>query len=316
MAKVILVCGKICSGKSTYAQQLRRKNNAVLLSVDEIMLSIFGQYVGEKHDEYCENLQHYLYDKSLELIESEINVILDWGFWQKDEREYAKKFYKDRGIECELHYIDVPDSIWKDRIRERNGAVSDGRAEAYYVDENLAAKFSAMFEPPVNEEIDVFVPPYEIRRAKGDEIDEALDLALDVFMRFEAPDYKPEGAETFARFISEAKKPDSDRKNESKPIYAAFDGEKMIGIIGMRATKMHINLVFVKEEYHRKGVATALFNYLLNDLLKENPELSEITLNSSPYGLPFYLHLGFVTQSEEQEKDGIRYTPMKYTVKG
>lgn len=161
MAKVFLICGRICSGKSTYAQQIREKYNAVLLSVDEIMLSIFGQYVGEKHDEYCENLQHYLYDKSLELIETGINVILDWGFWQKDEREYAKKFYKDRSIECELHYIDIPDSVWKERIRERNDAVSDGRAEAYYVDENLAAKFGAMFEPPVNEEIDVFVSQSE-----------------------------------------------------------------------------------------------------------------------------------------------------------
>lgn len=161
MAKVFLICGRICSGKSTYAQQIRKKYNAVLLSVDEIMLSIFGQHVGEKHDEYCENLQQYLYDKSLELIEAGINVILDWGFWQKDEREYAKKFYRDRSIECELHNIDVPDSVWKERIRERNGAVSNGRAEAYYVDENLAAKFGAMFEPPVNEEIDVFVSQSE-----------------------------------------------------------------------------------------------------------------------------------------------------------
>lgn len=316
MAKVFLICGRICSGKSTYAQRIRKKYNAVLLSVDEIMLSIFGQYIGEKHDEYCENIQHYLYDKSLELIEEGINVILDWGFWQKDEREYAKNFYKDRSIECELHYINVPDIIWKERIKGRNNSIADGSVEAYYVDENLAAKFGAMFESPDNKEIDVFVPPYEIRKAKGDEIDKALDLALDVFIRFEAPDYKPEGAEAFARCISESKKADSDFKRGLSPIYAAFDGENIIGIIGMRATKNHINLVFVKEEYHRNGVATALFNFLLNDLKKENPELSEITLNSSPYGLPFYLHLGFVPQSKEQEKDGIRYTPMKYELKG
>lgn len=51
MAKVFLICGKICSGKSTYAEQLRVKNKtAILLSVDEIMLSIFGQYIGERHD--------------------------------------------------------------------------------------------------------------------------------------------------------------------------------------------------------------------------------------------------------------------------
>ena len=44
MAKVILICGKICSGKSTYAQQLRRENRAVVLSIDEVMLAFFGQH--------------------------------------------------------------------------------------------------------------------------------------------------------------------------------------------------------------------------------------------------------------------------------
>ncbi len=54
MAKVFLICGKICCGKSTYAKRLQAENNAVLLSVDEIMLAVFGLYAGEKHDEYTE----------------------------------------------------------------------------------------------------------------------------------------------------------------------------------------------------------------------------------------------------------------------
>ena len=56
MAKVILICGKICSGKSTYAEKLRMENKAVLLSIDEIMLALFGFYVGNKHDEYVEKI--------------------------------------------------------------------------------------------------------------------------------------------------------------------------------------------------------------------------------------------------------------------
>lgn len=84
---------------------------------------------------------------------------------------------------------------------------------------------------------------------------------------------------------------------------------------GMRADKMHINLVFTKKAYHRQGVATSIFRYLLSDLLREDPALKEITLNSSPYGKPFYLHLGFVPMSGEQQMSGIRFTPMKYTIK-
>lgn len=157
IAKVILICGKICSGKSTYAEQMRVKNNAALLSVDEIMLALFGQYVGDKHDEYCENLQNYLFNKSLELIEAGVNVILDWGFWQKDEREYAKGFYKSRNIECELHYIDVCDETWRERLNKRNGGVEAGEVSAYFVDDNLAKKFDSIFEAPSKDEIDVWV---------------------------------------------------------------------------------------------------------------------------------------------------------------
>lgn len=162
MSKVFLICGKICSGKSTYAEQLRVKNKAaILLSVDEIMLSIFGKYVGERHDEYCENVQKYLFNKSLELSEIGVNVIFDWGFWQKNEREFAKEFYKSRDIECELHYLDIIDELWKKRIEKRNNAVLTGDANTYYIDEGLARKFAAMFEPPSAHEIDFLI--------KGDE---------------------------------------------------------------------------------------------------------------------------------------------------
>ena len=151
---------------------------------------------------------------------------------------------------------------------------------------------------------------YEIRKIKSSEVGEALSLALEVFMQFEALDYKPKGVETFKRDIVENEEFIAKCRSGACPIYAAFDNGKIVGLIGMLESRTHINLVFTKKEYHRQGVATAIFKYLLQD----NPGLAEITLNSSPYGLPFYLKLGFVPQSEELEQDGIRYTPMKYTV--
>lgn len=313
MAKVIMTCGRICSGKSTYAAKLRRERGAVLLSIDEIMLSMFGQHAGEMHDEYVARTERYLLDKSLEIIDSGIDVVLDWGVWTKVERAEAREFYSSRGIDYELHYLDILDSVWRERISKRNLAISKNGLNAYYIDDNLAAKFGAIFEPPSDNEIDVRVTAYEVRRITGDEVNAALELALEVFMQFEAPDYNPEGVETFKSFIR-GENLINGFKQGVCPMYGAFDNDKLIGIIGMRENKTHINLVFVKKEYQQKGVATAIFRYLLDDLLKENPALSEITLNSSPYGLPFYLHLGFVPQSDEQEEDGIRFTPMKYYI--
>lgn len=53
MPKVVMTCGKLCSGKTTYAKKLQKESKAVILSVDEIMLALFGQDAGEKHDDMC-----------------------------------------------------------------------------------------------------------------------------------------------------------------------------------------------------------------------------------------------------------------------
>ena len=153
-----------------------------------------------------------------------------------------------------------------------------------------------------------------IRKITCDEVKSAMDLALEVFMQFEAPDYAPLGVDTFKKDIVENPEYLENAMRGVCPIYAAFDGDKMVALIGMRSNKKHINLVFTKKEYHRKGIAKAIFNYLLSDVMKENPTLDELTLNSSPYGLPFYLAIGFVPLSEEQEINGIRFTPMKYVI--
>lgn len=154
-----------------------------------------------------------------------------------------------------------------------------------------------------------------IRKITSNEVEDAMDLALEVFMQFEAPDYGPSGVDTFKKDIVQNEEYIKNAKLGKCPIYGAFDGDKIVALIGMRSNKTHINLVFTKKEYHRRGIAKSIFNYLLNDIINENPILEEITLNSSPYGLPFYLAIGFIPLSEEQEINGIRFTPMKYFIK-
>ena len=157
MAKVYLICGRVCSGKSTYAMQLVQKHRAVLLSSDEMTLALFGQHCGEKHDEYVERAQRYLFDKSLEILAQDIPVVLDWGFWMKEERDEARAFYGEKGIAYEFHYIDVTDEEWHRRLIKRNADVLKGDVSAYYIDENIAKKFGAIFEKPAPEEMDIWV---------------------------------------------------------------------------------------------------------------------------------------------------------------
>lgn len=156
MSKAILICGKIGSGKSTYAEKLRIENKAVVLSCDEITLALFNDKMGDAHDEFTARTQKYLFEKSLDILEIGVNVILDWGFWQRDDRNYARTLYQTRGIPCEFHYIEIADVLWKRNITERNKAILEGKTTAYYIDDGLIEKFYRMFETPDQSEIDVW----------------------------------------------------------------------------------------------------------------------------------------------------------------
>ena len=158
MSKVYLICGKICSGKTTYAKKLCEDNNALLLSVDEIMISLFDQCCGPKlHMEYDRRIKAFLFDKSSEVLKTGIDVVLDWGFWTKEERNSAKEFYKSRNIDCELHYIGVSDKIWEQQLNKRNTEILENKTKGYYMEHSLALEFSSMFKQPDDEEIDIFV---------------------------------------------------------------------------------------------------------------------------------------------------------------
>ena len=156
MAKAILICGKICSGKSFYTEQLRKEQNAVVLSCDEITLSVFDGNLGDRHDEICDRIHDYLFGKSIELLEIGVNVILEWGFWRKSDRDFARQFYEGNGYECEFHYIDISDEDWRRNIAKRNREVAEGKTKAYYLDEGLLEKLERNFEAPEESEIDVW----------------------------------------------------------------------------------------------------------------------------------------------------------------
>lgn len=154
MKKVILICGKLCCGKTTYAKRLAKKIHGVRLSSDDVMLSLFGQHLGDQHEAVAARTQAYLIQKSLEILEAGIPVILDFGFWKKAKRQEITAFYRRRGLKPEWHYIEIGDAAWKRNIEKRNAAVVDEGLLDYYVDEPLARKCEQLFEKPDYAEMD------------------------------------------------------------------------------------------------------------------------------------------------------------------
>ena len=153
MAKVILICGRICGGKTTYARKLRDRLSAVELSSDELMLRLFPMQLGDAHEETAARVNGYLMEKAAAIALAGANVILDWGFWRAGARRSATDFFRSRGIDVEWHYVGTTDAQWRENIRRRNASLKDGE---YYVDDNLAKKCTDAFQMPDRSEMDVW----------------------------------------------------------------------------------------------------------------------------------------------------------------
>ena len=160
MAKIIAVCGKICSGKTVYANALREKENAVILSCDELTADLFDNDLGEKHDEMALRIWAYFKKKSVELVRAGCTVILDWGFWSRENRKSLTEYCRAHDVTCQWHYVDVEDGDWQRNIEERNRRVLSGAGGSdYYLDAGLMEKLLSLWEAPTEEEMDVWYSP-------------------------------------------------------------------------------------------------------------------------------------------------------------
>ena len=142
-----------------------------------------------------------------------------------------------------------------------------------------------------------------VRKLLKQDYPAALDLAWRVFQRFEAPEYPAQGVTHFQNTLQ------NHTFTDGLQMYGAFDGQRLVGMIATRNEGRHIALFFVDETYQHRGVGRELFLQLLPSFPG-----NQLTVNSSPFAVPVYQRLGFVATDGEQLTDGIRYTPMVYTV--
>jgi GNAT superfamily N-acetyltransferase len=151
---------------------------------------------------------------------------------------------------------------------------------------------------------------YEIRPIMRDEWDDAMKLAWDTFLIYEAPDYSVRGVHNFRNFVRDPLLKKMFTYGEYIAI-GAFSDKRMVGIIGVRNTN-HVSLLFVDRDYHRMGIASALIDRYVRDARKDG--ITYVTVNSSPYAVDFYHKIGFINITDEVEKDGIKFTPMRLEI--
>ena len=133
------------------------------------------------------------------------------------------------------------------------------------------------------------------------DLPQALALVERVFMAFEAPEYSTEGIQTFLTFLQDAKAIAALR------FYGAWEKDMLLGVLATRGGS-HIALFFVDAAHQGQGIGRALF-----EAAKSACSVGRMTVNSSPYAVEIYRRLGFSPLSDEQVRDGIRFTPMQYS---
>jgi len=152
VANLHLMVGLPCSGKTTLARQLEKEFSALRLSPDEWQLRLFGQDVEEPaHSARHDLIEAMLWEFAARLLVLETNVILDFGFWAREEREDFRSRAKQLGASSEVHFLDVPEEELLRRLAVRNSQPS---RDAFQIPEEMMKPWLGLFQRPTPDELE------------------------------------------------------------------------------------------------------------------------------------------------------------------
>ena len=152
MATLHLMVGLPCSGKTTLAQKLEQELPALRLTPDEWQIRLFGQDAEEpEHDARHSLIEAILWNIASRALELGTNVILDYGFWAREEREDYRLRAKQLGAGSEVHYLDVPEDELLRRLEKRNSRPSQ---ESFHISQEAMKPWMAFFQKPTLDELE------------------------------------------------------------------------------------------------------------------------------------------------------------------
>jgi predicted kinase len=152
VATLHLMVGLPCSGKTTLARKLEHEYSALRLTPDEWQLRLFGQDAEDPEH----NVRHALIEALLWEVASRAlvlgtNVILDFGFWAREEREDYRSRAKELGASSEVHFLDVSEEELLRRLARRN---AQRAPMAFRIPEEMMQPWVALFQKPTLDELE------------------------------------------------------------------------------------------------------------------------------------------------------------------
>lgn len=150
MGKFHLLCGKIASGKSTLAAALAAEGGCVCISEDAWLSTLYPNEIDtlKMFARRSKNLEDAIGPHLTALLSAGLDVVLDFHANTRTRRRWMRDIINRSGCDHELHFLDVPDDVCKQRLRARN--VSGDHT--YQASDAEFDQFARYFEPPADEE--------------------------------------------------------------------------------------------------------------------------------------------------------------------
>lgn len=146
MATLYLMVGLPCSGKTTKAKELEHELLALRLTPDEWHVNLFGHDISDPdHDKRHFLIEDMLWQIAARALSLGTNIILDFGFWAKEEREDYRSRARKLGARSEIVFMDVEQEELLKRVRTRNENLSNTIA---YIPEELMKSWMRFFQRP------------------------------------------------------------------------------------------------------------------------------------------------------------------------
>jgi predicted kinase len=140
--RLILICGLPGSGKTTLAKRLALDVPAARLCPDEWKHDLGIDYYDEDRRV---RLEQRLWRLGQELLGLGQSIILENGFWAREERDELRLGARSLGVPVELHYLEAPiDELWR-RLDIRNELAVPGTVPIKRED---LEKWALQFEAP------------------------------------------------------------------------------------------------------------------------------------------------------------------------
>jgi predicted kinase len=138
--------------ETTLARRLAAESRALRLSPDEWKHALGIDYYDE---EARVRLEARLWQLAQELLTLGQSVVLEHGFWAREERDQLRRTGHILGATVELHYLHAPvDELWR-RLELRNQSGAPG---AVPIERSDLDRWVAQFEPPDAAELALFDP--------------------------------------------------------------------------------------------------------------------------------------------------------------